>query len=148
MRGRIRFGARGALASRASALVVALWVIAVLSVMVLSFATEAHLQTGINVYVRERNRVNRLVDAGQALAEVVIAGFSEAKDWSEDEDLEELLEPRPHEPHSRHLRFQCAHGPRQGTSGTGSIPIPSSPLDPNVDTLGTPAGRYRYAWSR
>lgn len=77
---------------RASALIVALWVIAVLSVMVLSFATEAHLQTGVNVYVRERNRVGRLIDAGQALAEVVIAGFSEAKDWSEGENIEEILE--------------------------------------------------------
>ena len=77
---------------RASALIVALWVIAVLSIMVMSFATEAHLQTGVNVYVRERNRVNRLVDAGQVLAEVVIAGFSEAKDWSPDEDINELLE--------------------------------------------------------
>ena len=77
---------------KASALIVALWVIAVLSIMVLSFATEAHLQTGINVYVRERNRVNRLVEAGQVLAEVVIAGYSEATEWSKDEDISELLE--------------------------------------------------------
>ena len=77
---------------RASALIVAIWVIAVLSIMVLSFATEAHLQTGINVYVRERNRVNRLVEAGQVLAEVVIAGYSEATEWSKDEDISELLE--------------------------------------------------------
>ena len=47
---------------RGSALLMALWIIAVLSVMVLSFAFEAHQQTGINVYVRERNRVNRLVE--------------------------------------------------------------------------------------
>ena len=77
---------------RASALIVALWVIAVLSIMVLSFATEAHLQTGVNVYVRERNRVNRLVDAGQVLAEVVIAGYSSATEWSKDENIDELLE--------------------------------------------------------
>lgn len=77
---------------RASALIVALWVIAVLSIMVLSFATEAHLQTGVNVYVRERNRVNRLVDAGQVLAEVVIAGYSSAIEWSKDENIGELLE--------------------------------------------------------
>jgi hypothetical protein len=77
---------------RGSALLMALWVIAVLSVMVLSFANEAHLQTGINVYVRERNRVNRLVDAGQILAEVVIADFSNVSEWSEDEDIDKLLE--------------------------------------------------------
>jgi hypothetical protein len=60
--------------------------------MVLSFANEAHLQTGINVYVRERNRVNRLVDAGQILAEVVIADFSKVSEWAEDEDIDKLLE--------------------------------------------------------
>ena len=77
---------------RGSALLMALWIIAVLSVMVLSFANEAHLQTGINVYVRERNRVNRLVDAGSILAEVVIADYASAPEWTEGEDLDEMLE--------------------------------------------------------
>lgn len=77
---------------RASALLMALWVIAVLSIIVLSFAAEAHLQTGINVYIRERNRVNRLVDAGTILAEVVICGYADAVDWAEGEDVEKLLE--------------------------------------------------------
>ena len=77
---------------RASALLMALWIIAVLSIMVLSFASEAHLQTGINVYVRERNRVNRLVDAGRILAEVVISDYSSVSEWSEDEDAEQLFE--------------------------------------------------------
>ncbi len=76
---------------RGSILMLVLWIIAVLSVMVVSFAYEARLQTGVNVYVRERNRVNRLMDAGQALAEVVLTGYSEARDWSEDDDIEELL---------------------------------------------------------
>ena len=77
---------------RASALLMALWVIAVLSVMVLSFATEAHLQSGINVFVRERNRVNRLVEAAQVLAEIVITGYSSVSEWNEDQDDEKLLE--------------------------------------------------------
>ena len=77
---------------RASALLMALWIIAVLSIMVLSFASEAHLQTGINVYVRERNRVNRLVDAGRILAEVVISDYSNVSEWSEDEDVDKLFE--------------------------------------------------------
>ena len=77
---------------RASALLMALWVIAVLSIMVLSFASEAHLQTGINVYVRERNRVNRLVEAGRILAEVVLADYSNVSEWSEDEDADKLFE--------------------------------------------------------
>ena len=77
---------------RGSALLMALWIIAILSVMVLSFANEAHLQTGINVYVRERNRVNRLVDAGSILAEVVIADYANVSEWAEDEDLDKLME--------------------------------------------------------
>ncbi len=77
---------------RGSALLMALWVIAILSVMVLSFANEAHLQTGINVYVRERNRVNRLVDAGAILAEVVIADYANVSEWSESEDIDQMLE--------------------------------------------------------
>ena len=77
---------------RGSALLMALWIIAVLSIMVLSFASEAHLQTGINVYVRERNRVNRLVEAGRILAEVVISDYSSVSEWSEDEDAEQLFE--------------------------------------------------------
>ncbi len=77
---------------RASALLMALWIVAVLSVMVLSFATEAHLQSGVNVFVRERNRVNRLVDAGQVLAEIIITSYSSVSDWTEDQDNQKLLE--------------------------------------------------------
>ena len=77
---------------RASALLMALWTIAVLSIMVLSFAAEAHLQSGINVYVRERNRVNRLTDAGQQLAEVVLCDYQNAPDWTDGEDVDALLE--------------------------------------------------------
>ena len=77
---------------RGSALIVAIWVIAVLSIMVLSFSMEARMQSGVNVFVRERTRVHRLMDAGQAIAEVVMTGFSEAAEWSEGEDLDSLLE--------------------------------------------------------
>lgn len=77
---------------KGSALVLAIWTIAVLSIMVLSFATEARMQTSINVYVRERNRVKRLVDAGQILGEIVLLGFKDVKEWSEDEDANDLDE--------------------------------------------------------
>ena len=70
----------------------ALWLIAVLSVMVLSFAYEARQQAGLDVYIRERNRVRRVIDSGRMLAEVVLTGFKNAAepeinsgvpDWSE-----------------------------------------------------------------
>ena len=115
---------------RGSALLMALWIIAVLSVMVLSFSTEAHLQTGINVYVRERNRVNRLMDAGQVLGEVVLLGYEDAKEWSADEDGEELLEDDRWYREKRALKYEskCTVGPilldeEDPDSGTVTIDI-------------------------
>ena len=77
---------------RGSALLMALVTIAVLSIMVISFVYEARQQGGINVYVRERNRVLRLIEAGQAIAEIVMTSYSDAPEWSEDQDTEQLLE--------------------------------------------------------
>ena len=67
-------------ARRGSVLVMALWIIAILSVMVISFAFEARQQAGIDVYVRERNRVNRIIDSGRVLGEVVLLGYKDAPD--------------------------------------------------------------------
>ena len=98
---------------RGSVLVMALWIIAVLSVMVLSFAFEAHQQAGINVYVRERNRVNRLIEPGRILGEVVMLGFGEAKEWSEDEKHEDLFEEDRWYREKRALKYdtKCTIGP-------------------------------------
>lgn len=65
---------------RGSILMLALWIIAVLAVMVMSFAYEARQQAGLDVYIRERNRVRRIVDSGKMLAEAVLLGFKDAKD--------------------------------------------------------------------
>ncbi len=77
---------------KGSALLLVLMTIAALSVLVMSFVYEARQQGGINVYVRERNRVLRLVDAGQAIAEIIMTKYSDVSEWSEDQDTEELLE--------------------------------------------------------
>ena len=65
-------------ARRGSVLVMALWIIAILSVMVVSFAFEARQQAGIDVYVRERNRVSRLIESGRVLGEAVLLGYKDA----------------------------------------------------------------------
>ena len=65
-------------ARRGSVLMMALWIIAILSVMVISFAFEARQQAGIDVYVRERNRVSRIIDSGRVLGEVVLLGYKDA----------------------------------------------------------------------
>lgn len=97
---------------RGGALLMALWTIAILSVMVLSFAYEAHQQSGINVYVRERNRVNRLTDAGQAIAETILLNYKSAPDWNQDQDLAELLEDDRWVKEKQDLkRGQCVVGP-------------------------------------
>ena len=78
--------------SRGSALVMVIWTIAVLSVIVMSFAVEAKLQASVNVFVRERAQLETLVDAGRVLGEMIVANHQNAAAYSEDEDLEELLE--------------------------------------------------------
>ena len=77
---------------KGGALIFALWTIAVLSVMVISFAYEARQQSGINIYVQRRNRVTHLIDAGKILAELVLVGYPEVADWTEDQDPEKMLE--------------------------------------------------------
>ena len=98
---------------RGSILLMALWIIAVLSVLVLAFAYEAHQQAGINVYVRERNRVSRLIEPGRILGEVVLLGYKDAKEWSEDEDEKELDEDDRFYKEKRELKFstRCTIGP-------------------------------------
>ena len=77
---------------KGSALIMVIWTIAVLSVIVMSFAVEAKLQSAVNVYVRERAKMDRLIDAGKVLAEMVISSYDSVPEYSEDENLDELLE--------------------------------------------------------
>ena len=47
---------------RGSALVGVIWTLAVLSILIASYAMDAHLQTRINLYLRERVHVDHLTD--------------------------------------------------------------------------------------
>ena len=98
---------------RGSALVMAIWILAVLSVMVVSFAFEARQQAGINVYLRERNRVKRLIEPGRVLGEIVMLGHAEAKEWTEDEKEDEMDEDDRFYKEKRALKFEtrCTIGP-------------------------------------
>ena len=77
---------------RGSALIMALWLIAVLSVMVFSFAYEAHQQAKINLYVRERNSVRRLVEPAKLIGEAVLLGYENVKEYEDGENEKELDE--------------------------------------------------------
>jgi len=98
---------------RGSALVFALWIIAVLSIMAISFAYEARQQAGINIYVQRRNRVTRLIDAGQIIAEVVLLNYRNVADWSEDEDAAKMLEEDAWYKEKQNLKSssRCTIGP-------------------------------------
>ncbi len=115
---------------RGSALLMALWIIVVLSVMVLSFSFEARQQAGINVYVRERNRVSRLIEPGRILGELVMLGYADAVEWTEDEDPKELDEKDRWYKEKRALKFdtRCTIGPilmdeEDPDSGTVTVDI-------------------------
>ena len=98
---------------RGSALVFALRIIAVLSIMAISFAYEARQQAGINIYVQRRNRVTRLIDAGQIIAEIVLLNYRDVADWSEDEDADKMLEDDAWYKEKQNLKSssRCTIGP-------------------------------------
>ena len=84
---------------RGSALVSVIWTLAVLSILIASYAMDAHLQTRINLYLRERVHVDHLTDAGIAIAEVILLDYqnvtvpTEGPDGNTSEsDIEEKLQ--------------------------------------------------------
>lgn len=61
-----------------SALIIALWTIGLLSMLVMSFALDAMLEGKINVYVRQRRRVDYLTQSGIAIAEMMLLNYKNA----------------------------------------------------------------------
>lgn len=136
---------------RGSALLIALWIILTLGVIVLSFAFEAKLQGGINIYVQGKNRVKRLLDAGRILGEVVMLGYNDSKIVQEsadetDADRKDFLEEDRWYVEKRSLKFgkQCTIGPilldeEDPDSGTVKVVVALDSSDKttgiNVNTL-------------
>jgi len=60
---------------KGSAIVGAIWMLAVLSILIATYAVDAQLQTRINLYLQERVRVDHLTDAGIAIAEVIMLDY-------------------------------------------------------------------------
>ena len=61
--------------NRGSAIVGAIWILAVLSILIATYAVDAQLQTRINLYLQERVKVDHLTDAGIAIAEVILLDY-------------------------------------------------------------------------
>ena len=60
---------------KGSAIVGAIWILAVLSILIATYAVDAQLQTRINLYLQERAKVDHLTDAGIAIAEVILLDY-------------------------------------------------------------------------
>lgn len=65
---------------RGSVLILVIWIVAVLSLMVISFAYESRQQVGVDLYVRERNSVNRILDSGRMIGESVLLNYESLQD--------------------------------------------------------------------
>jgi hypothetical protein len=61
-----------------AALIIALWTIALLSMLVMSFALDALLEGKINVYVKQRRHVDYLTQSGISIAEMLLLDYPNA----------------------------------------------------------------------
>ena len=103
---------------KGSALVAVIWLLAVLSILIASYAVDAHLQTRINIYLRERVAVDHLTDAGLAIAEVILTEYQNVQDASSETDLAQMQEDDRWYNEKRLLKSQGGQ-----EVSTGAIPI-------------------------
>ena len=105
-------------ARKGSALVAVIWLLAVLSILIASYAVDAHLQTRINIYLRERVAVDHLTDAGLAIAEVILTEYQNVQDASSETDLAQMQEDDRWYNEKRLLKSQGGQ-----EVSTGAIPV-------------------------
>ena len=113
---------------KGSALVAVIWLLAVLSILIASYAVDAHLQTRVNIYLRERVTVDHLTEAGLAIAEVILTDYQNVSEAASDSDLEEKLEDDRWYTEKLSLKSQ---GGKEVT--TGAVPVDA--LNPNGGTV-------------
>ena len=113
---------------KGSALVAVIWLLAVLSILIASYAVDAHLQTRINIYLRERVTVDHLTEAGLAIAEVILTDYQNVSEAASDSDLEDKLEDDRWYTEKLSLKSQ---GGKEVT--TGAVPVDA--LNPNGGTV-------------
>ncbi len=113
---------------KGSALVGVIWLLAVLSILIASYAVDAHLQTRVNLYLRERVTVDHLTDAGIAIAEVILTEYEGVSEASSESNYYEMLEDDRWYAEKLMLKSQ---GGKEVT--TGAIPIDA--LNPEGGTV-------------
>ena len=116
-----------------SALIAAIWTLAVLSILIASYAMDAHLQTRVNLYLRERVNVDHLTDAGIAIAEVILLDYQNVSLQSSDEssvsresNLEERLEKD---------RWYCEKCDLKSSNEANTGAVPVDALNPEGGTV-------------
>lgn len=113
---------------KGSALVGTIWLLAVLSILIASYVVDAHLQTRINIYLRERVAVDHLTDAGLAIAEVILTDFQNASEVTSENDLVEKSE------YDRWYEQKLALKSQGGKEvSTGAVPVDA--LNPDGGTV-------------
>lgn len=88
----IRHSAFGIRHSQASALIVVLWVIGLLSLLVCSFTFDAHVESKITSYYRKRTKAEYLARSGTEIAEMFMTKSTEmrkSKSKTEEEEKED-----------------------------------------------------------
>ena len=103
---------------KGSALVAVIWLLAVLSILIASYAVDAHLQTRVNIYLRERVAVDHLTDAGLAIAEVILTEYQNVQDASSETDLAQMQQDDRWYNEKRLLKSQGGQ-----EVSTGAIPV-------------------------
>ena len=103
---------------KGSALVGVIWLLAVLSILIASYAVDAHLQTRVNIYLRERVTVDHLTDAGLAIAEVILTDYQNVTEAGDESTYEKQLEEDRWYAEKLMLKAQ---GGKEVT--TGAVPI-------------------------
>jgi len=114
-----------------SALIIALWTIALLSMLVMSFALDAMLEGRISTYLRQRRRVDYLTQSGVAIAEMLLEKQSSVSSASSADDEED----RWKEPALRIKRGQTAVVDEPIGDGVVHLEIIPEPARWNINML-------------
>ena len=110
-----------------SALVGVIWMLAVLSILIASYTVDAHLQTRINLYLRERVTVDHLTDAGLAIAEVILTDYQSVSDPGDSQTVyDDMIEDDRWYEEKLTLK-------KMGEVSTGAIPVDA--LNPEAGTV-------------
>ena len=120
-----------------SAIVGAIWMLAVLSILIATYAVDAQLQTRVNLYLQERVKVDHLTDAGIAIAEVILLDYQNVSvptsngsngnsTTASQSEIDEYLE-------KDRWYWEKVDLKDNRECSTGAVPV--DPLNPNVGTV-------------